>query len=1496
MKKIIYTCLVIALMAITGTVQAQLWNNLEPAELGQASDQLIKPQHFRGLQMNIQLMRQMLANAPQEIIGQPFPSRVILSLPLPDGRNARFFVVESPIMESGLAANFPEIKTYLAYGIDMPDATARLDLTPAGFHAMILSNEGSIFIDPFARNDTEHYISYFKSDFLPEDLDFFCQFEEQHNGKIDNSYLQNATLSVGTELRIYRTAISATGEYTQFHGGTVAQALAAITTTINRVSGVYEREVAVRLVLIDNMEAIIYTDPDTDPCDNNDASTLIGQSQTNIDGEIGDANYDVGHTFSTGAGGLAGLGVICRSGNKASGVTGRSNPIGDPYDIDYVAHELGHQFGANHTFNGTTGSCSGGNRNGSTAYEPGSGTTIMAYAGICSPQDLQPHSDDYFHGVSFDEIVAYSTQGSGNNCPDIQATGNTPPTITPIAGSFTIPISTPFQLTGVATDTETPDDLTYCWEEWDLGAAGAPDSPSGNAPIFRTFNPSANATRYFPKLSDIVNNTHTMGELLPTYSRTLNFRLTVRDNAPNGGGVDFAETTLAVTENAGPFVITAPNTPTEWIATTSQTVTWDVANTNQGAVNCQTVNILLTINGGISFDFVLAANTPNDGSQMISVPNNATTQGRIKIEAADNVFFDISDADITIVEATSPDFYLSVENSPQTICQPNDAEFTISVGQLLGFTDPVTLSVSGLQAGLTESFTVNPVTTPGTSLLTISGSQNVAADSYEFQILGQSGALNHQIAVQMNVLAPVSTTATLTAPANNATDVASMPIFSWQAVENAQTYEIVIATDAEFSSIVNTASALSETTYTPPTGLTGNVQYFWKVRAASSCGAGDYSEVFSFTTKACTAFVSTDVPVTISPSGTPTVTSEVTVTESFTIVDLNVLNLIITHSWINDLTATLTSPAGTVVELFSSLCGSGDQNMNINFDDDGTVGAIPCPPTDGGTYPPPMGSGTLSTFNGENSQGTWTLTISDGANQDGGQLDSWTLELCQEATSLTTWQGGTSGNETDWHTADNWDNGVPDASTNAVIVATTHQPQINANAICRDLQMNANTQLTLSDGFSLEASGNLTLKSPTGTGKVASLLDMNANGALTISGTSTVERQISATAWHMVAFPTSVENPPFSGLYVRQYDEASNAFVYLQASDNPTLHLLKGYSIWGNAAKLMSFSGSLNTGNQTIATTNSGNGWNMLGNPYPSAINWDLAISGATGINNAVYVWDNANLRYTTYIDGTGANGGSNVIPPMQAFFVKCTAAGSFGLTNAMRMHNSSQNFLKTASDKKELFITATAGGLSDEIVLRFKEEANASFNANLDAEKLFAETENLPQIAFKKDDKQLTISSIANFNESITLPISLKTQHNENISFAISKMVNIDKNIAIYLEDKQAKSMTDLRKENALVTVKGNANDRFVLHLKKAKLEVSQKVKIYAYKHKVYLEIPFDFEKASVSLFDVTGKKLASRQLSSAKFELETQLPQGTYFVKTIVDGKNFSQKVFID
>ncbi len=637
--------------ASQGNTQSQdgVWQFVEEASIVAKGERQIVPQVYRTVQANEAELKNLLSKAPLEFTKEAKDNRVVIALPMPDGSLAKFRVEESPIMEPALAAQYPEIKTYRGQGVDDPAATTRMDFTPAGFHAMILSERGTVYIDPYSKGDTANYITYYKNDYRNDEKRFVCHVsgDDKSSQSIDHPVMTN--VANGTTLRTYRLALAATGEYTAAQGGTVVGALAAMTTSMNRVNAIYEREVAVRMIMVAGESSIIHTNSVTDPYSNDDGFAMLSQNQSSLTSIIGSANYDIGHVFSTGGGGVAGLGVVCSS-SKARGVTGSPSPNGDGFDVDYVAHEMGHQFNGRHSFNGTVSNCGGGNRTASSAFEPGSGTTIMAYAGICGSQNIQPHSDDYFHVKSLEEIAGFI---AGNSCDVETSTGNTPPAVTANA-NVTIPKSTPFTLTATGSDVN-GDSITYCWEEYDLGTSSPPDTDAtGSArPIFRSFNPTSSPSRTFPKMSDVLNNTSTYGEALPSMSRTMTFQVIARDNRAAGGGINTAITQVTVNANAGPFLVTLPNTNVTWNGGAVQAVTWDVANTAAAPVNAANVKISFSSDGGNTFPIVLAESTPNDGSEPITVPEVSTTAGRIKVEAVGNVFFDVSNTNFVVTPASA---------------------------------------------------------------------------------------------------------------------------------------------------------------------------------------------------------------------------------------------------------------------------------------------------------------------------------------------------------------------------------------------------------------------------------------------------------------------------------------------------------------------------------------------------------------------------------------------------------------------------------------------------------------------------------------------------------------------------------------------------------------------------------------------------------------------------------------------------------------------------
>lgn len=655
MKKIITTIF----SALFVLVQSQTYWKADNAIQSYENAQ-IQARNANYLYLNVEQFSQIMFNAP--LFQNNTISHVVVPIPLPNGSFESYMVFESPVMEQGLANKFPQIKTFILQSVENQLHTGRADITPKGFHALLYTNQGTLYIDPLFANNNAQYISYYKKYFYTNKEKPSCAFENPTNNTVEDEILnnqQNTELTHksikttnGSQLRTYRIAVSATGEYTQFHGGTVVSGLAAVVTSINRVNSVYERDLSIHLNIIADNDLIIHTNASTDPFTNpSDASQNLDDNESSLTSIIGNANYDIGHVVGRSGSGLAGFGVVCSSWgwtHKAMGTTGVPNPVNDPFDIDYLAHEIGHQFGGSHTFNGEDGSC-GGNRSSNSAYEPGSGTTIMAYAGICGSDNTQSNSDDYFHARSLSQIVNFSTQGNGDDCAVKTNTGNSIPQVLAVTPTnLYIPISTPFELEAIATDND-GDAVTYCWEQYDLGPAGSPNNPSGNAPLFRSFSPTENPVRTFPQLSNILNDTQIRGEILPDYQREMNFRVTARDNVLNHGAINDDNITVNVSSTAGPFVVTSQNTNgIVWTSGNNYTITWDVANTTASPILCNTVDIFLSIDGGQTFTILIAENVANNGTYNVAAPSVFTTNARIKVKASNNIFFDINNEDFEI--------------------------------------------------------------------------------------------------------------------------------------------------------------------------------------------------------------------------------------------------------------------------------------------------------------------------------------------------------------------------------------------------------------------------------------------------------------------------------------------------------------------------------------------------------------------------------------------------------------------------------------------------------------------------------------------------------------------------------------------------------------------------------------------------------------------------------------------------------------------------------
>lgn len=531
----------------------------------------------------------------------------------------------------------------------------------------------------------------------------------------------NNNHAIGDELRIYRIAIAATGEFTQHHGGTKADALAAIKDIVSELNKIYEPELAIRLQLVSDADQnkIIYTNGATDPYTPGDRTAQRDQNQITLDAEIGSANYDIGHVIGkvpTNGGGIAGVGVVGRDGRKAEGISETQKPsASDLGFIGVLAHEIGHQFGAEHTFNADAlGSCLT-NRSATNAYEPASGSTIMSYAGICGADNLQLQEDLYFHAASLEQINDYIENNAHASPYQTAMTGNAIPAVGGGA-DFVIPANTPFELTAAGADSD-GDPLTYVWEQLDLGPSmSLPLTDNGSSPLFRSFPPTPNPTRTFPRLSDLLANTTSPGEVLPTTDRNLNFRVTVRDNRAGGGGVHSDGVHLEVRNTGAPFMLTSPNGGDTFTGGSNHTVTWNVAGTTGNGINTSQVNIFLSTNGGQSFPFLLAT-TANDGSESITLPNIDTTQARLKIQGSGNVFFDFSNNDFSII--------------------PNPAMAGVTVTQSNGNT-------TATEDGVIDSYQLSLKTSPG-------GTATITASSGPETQLSTDGAVfSSSVALTLN--------------------------------------------------------------------------------------------------------------------------------------------------------------------------------------------------------------------------------------------------------------------------------------------------------------------------------------------------------------------------------------------------------------------------------------------------------------------------------------------------------------------------------------------------------------------------------------------------------------------------------------------------------------------------------------------------------------------------------------------------------------------------
>jgi hypothetical protein len=716
------------------------------------------PKVFKLYDLNTSVLKQELFS----IVGNnPLKNSTTITLPNAEGQIESFEVFEASNFEPILQAKYPNIRAFSGKGITDKYATLKLSISPQGIQTMIFrTDKENEFIEPYSSNHTVY--SVYKSQRTKNITSWKCSTPEENltaslNGRVED--ISNTESSAG-ELKVMRLAQSVTAEYSNYFGATsVAQealVLAAVNTTLTRCNGVYEKDLALHLNLVAASTNVFYYNAATDPYSPGNTGAggaWNGELQATLASVIGDANFDIGHLFgASGGGGNAGcIGCVCSAGIKGRGFTSPADniPQGDNFDIDYVVHEVGHQLGGNHTYSHV-------NEGSGVNKEVGSGITIMGYAGITG-FDVAPHSIDIFHQASIQQI---QNNLSTKTCP--VTTNITAVNATPVVASVanrTIPISTPFMLTGTATDANAGDALTYCWEQNDntttTGANSVANPTKTTGPNWLSFSATASGSRTFPRLSTILAGLNVTPplpggdaganiEALSSVGRDLNFRLTVRDNSPyvssgliKVGQTAFTDMVVTVNPTSGPFQVTSPNSVVSYATCSNQTVTWDVNNTTAAPVSCATVKISYSNDGGLTFPIVLADNTPNDGSEIVAMPTTATTTGRIKIEAIGNIFFDISNTNFTLV-APALDFNFG-STLPTTTSCPAPATLTVSIPTTAtgGFAAPITLAAtSGVPSGATVTFSTATTVPGSTTIATLNNANNLPNGTYVVTITG----------------------------------------------------------------------------------------------------------------------------------------------------------------------------------------------------------------------------------------------------------------------------------------------------------------------------------------------------------------------------------------------------------------------------------------------------------------------------------------------------------------------------------------------------------------------------------------------------------------------------------------------------------------------------------------------------------------------------------------------------------------------------------------
>lgn len=954
------------------------------------------PKDYQVYKIEIESLELALAHISKEQ-SEKFP----IQLPTPNNKIFTFLCMPSDVLPEELSAKYPSIKTYKGKSTDGL-ASVRFETGPYGFHAYIRSQDGEYLIEPYSR-DVREYVAIFRvEDLGPEHRGIKCGLQDDiHPMRISNYKLKSSRTDKVEHLK-YRLAVACTGEFGSLRGS-VENALADIVTSVNRLNEIFENDLGISFTLIPTNDKIIFLDPETDPYSvGNVGGSILTVNTFVLNNYVGAGAYDLGHVYTRGCtdvGGVAFSSGLCdmtsgSANRKGAGVTCNG---GNSVNILTAAHEMGHQLSASHTWTRCGGGSEGQFSSG-TAFEPGSGNTILSYANLCGQDNVSGGRFDHYHWGSLNQMYNFIRGGATQyQCAQKVISNNSLPEVTlKYRPDMVIPISTPFYLTGSATD-EDGDALTFTWDQINASPNSLPlGEQQGSGASFKSLKPSPNPTRLFPSLSLLLTNASSKEEILPAYSRDLDFAFVVRDNNPEIGGVVWDYVRFNAVESAGPFVVQYPNEFLTFEAGQTITVEWDVANTDIAPVDCEFVDIYLSLAGNVFTPnnfFKLAARVPNNGKYDLVLPEIITNSGRIVIAAHDNIFFDISDINFRILQAAQPRGYFQMSDTENRFCLPFTQTVDITTSGVGGFEGEMDFEILGLPEGAAATFSKSRVKAGENIQLEIAISNDVVSGRYPLEVRGVS-ELGDSMSrfIYFDVISTNYSDIAILGPEDGVVGGSILPVFQWTESANATQYIFQVSTSPAFPPESTTTVTKSSPGYTPPATLEKGKIYFWRLTGANECGIGDFSDVRAYQTEvlACQNFDYDGQIMRITESSAVTVELELFVPTTGVVQNFAVKGLRISHSNFRDLRAGVIAPSGESALLFERQC-LGNRTLVAGFNDQASE-AFNC------NFNPPnkdfRPKESFTKLDGATLFGTWILRVEDNSNEDGGQITGFGFEIC----------------------------------------------------------------------------------------------------------------------------------------------------------------------------------------------------------------------------------------------------------------------------------------------------------------------------------------------------------------------------------------------------------------------------------------------------------------------------------------------------------------------